>query len=269
MASKLLEVQQRHDDYINSLLAKFQRELESIVAAAQARTVAELRERLSVTNGKIDRSIRNARVLRQLDQIFLDALDRSGYRHLLTELVNQFPGQLEFFQETLEILGNATKHGLPKIEFGPRDLQVFADQGVSAKDGLQAVMEAIAARAKNRILMSVGGLSFADLAESLAQYLHRALPEAVGLAETATATYYRIMADRGYQLIEKDLPSMEISYQYEGPYDALTRPFCRHLLQLGKSYTRAQIDLMNNGQIPNVFISAGGWRCRHQWVIAL
>ena len=36
-----------------------------------------------------------------------------------------------------------------------------------------------------------------------------------------------------------------------------------------QAYTRAQINQTHNGQIPNVFISAGGWRCRHQWVIAL
>jgi hypothetical protein len=269
MPIDLATIHQRHDAYINSLLARFERELEAIVAAAQARTTAELREELSITKGKIDRSVKNARALRKLDQLFLDALDRAGYEHLLTELVNQFPGQLQFFQETLETLSAAMKTPLPKVEFSARDLQVFADQGLSAKDSLRAVMEAIAARAKNRILMSVGGLSFADLAESLAEYLHRALPEAVGLAETATATYYRIMADRGYQLIEKDLPSEEIRYRYAGPYDKLTRPFCRHLLQIGKDYTRPEIDRMDNGQIPNVFVSAGGWRCRHQWVIAI
>jgi len=272
MPSSLVQIQQRHDAYITSLLDGFQRELEGIVASAEARTVEALRERLSVTKGKIDRTIGNARTLRQLDRYLLDALDRAGYQHLLPELVNQFPGQLQFFQETMEVLASATKNGLPAINFSARDLQVFADQGLSAKDGLQAVIESIAARSKQRILMSVGGLPFAELAESLAQYMHRALPEAVGLAETATATYYRIMADRGYQLIERDLPSTEIRYGYFGPLDKLNRPFCREHRQDtidGKSWTRAEIDQMSNGQIPNVFISAGGWRCRHTWAIAI
>jgi hypothetical protein len=266
---ELLTIQQRHDGYITSLLDAFERELHAMLAVAQVRTTAELRNRLSLTDDKLDRSVKNARVLRSLDKVFLNALDRAGYQRLLNEFVSQFPGQLQFFQETLDVLSAATKNGLPKVEFSARDLQVFADQGLSAKDNLRGVMESIAARAKNRILMSVGGLRFADLAESLATYMQRALPEAVGLAETSTATYYRIIADRGYQLIEQDLPSMEIRYAYAGPWDLLTRPFCRHLLEVGKNYSRAQIDGMDNGQIPNVFISAGGWRCRHQWVIAL
>jgi hypothetical protein len=265
----LATIQQAQDGWINSLIANFERELNGILATAQARTLAQLQEKLSITGGKIDRSATNARTLRQFDAIFLEELDRAGYQHLLDELVSQFPNQLQYFQATLDVLSSAMKTPLPRVKFSPRDLQVFSGQALSVEDGLNAVMESIASQAKNRILLSVGGLPFADLAESLAKYLGKALPEATGLAETATATYYRIIADRGYQLIERDLPSMEIRYKYLGPYDIFTRPFCGHLLEVGKSYTRSQIDEMDNGQIPNVLISAGGWRCRHQWVIAL
>lgn len=264
----LITIQRAHNGWIDSLIANLETELNSILAVAQARTLAKLRDRLSVTDGKIDRSVKNTRTLRRFDALFMEEMNRAGFEHLLTEFVTQFPAQLRFFQDTLEVLSAAMKTPLPKLEFSARDLQVFADQGLSAKDSLEAVMGSIAARAKNKVLLSVGGLPFADLAESLAGYLQRALPEAVGLAETATATYYRIIADRGYQLVEKDLPEMEVRYKYAGPYDKLTRPFCRHLLELDKAYTRAQIDKMSNGQIPNVFISAGGWRCRHQWLIA-
>jgi hypothetical protein len=269
MSSDLVKIQQRHDDFIDSLLANFERELTAILHAATARTQARLRDALSVKDGKIERSVKNTRTLRKLDLMFMDEMERAGYGHLLTELVNQFPGQLTFFQDTLDVLSESMKNPLPPVKFSSRDLSVFADQGLSAKDSLEAVMESIAGRAKQKVLLSVGGLSFADLAESLSTYLSRSLPEAVGLAETATATYYRTLADRGYQLIEGDLPEMEVRYKYEGPLDKLTRPFCSHLLNVDRSYTRAQIDDMDNGQIPNVFISAGGWRCRHQWVIAL
>ncbi len=269
MPENLLTIQRAHNGWVDSLLQNFQSELSGILAAAQARTVAQLREQLTTEDGKIIRSVKNAKALRKFDQLFLDNLDRAGYQHLLNELVNQFPGQLQYFQDTLNVISEGMKNPLPTVKFGPRDLQVFTDQGLSAKDSLQSVMESVAAQAQNRILMSVGGLPFADLAESLAGYLQKALPEAVGLAETATATYYRIIADRGYQIIEQDLPSQEVRYKYAGPDDKLTRPFCRHLVEAGKSYTRAEIDEMDNGQIPNVFISAGGWRCRHQWLIAL
>ena len=256
------EIQQRHNGWIDALVANFERELQCVVASAQARTLAVLRENLKVENGNIRRTAGNAKTLRQLDTIFLQQLDRAGYQHLLNEFTGRFPGQLPFFQETLEAIGQGP------VKFSARDLQVFADQGVSVKDGLDAVAESVASEAKRRILLSVGGLPFADLSESLAGYLQRTVKDASGLAETAVATYYRMIADRGYQLIQSDLPSEVLRYRFYGPWDRLTRPFCKHLLQGGKSYTRDEVDGMDNGQIPNVFITGGGFRCRHQWLIA-
>ena len=269
MADDLVQIQAQQDASINSMLARFERELDAMVHSAMARTQARLQDLLSVTDGKIDRSVTNARALRRFDSIFLQELDRSGYNHLLEEFTNQFPGQFEYFQDALKTISAAQKTPLPEIKFRPRDLQVFADQQLTAEDSLRGAMEAIAAQAKNRVMFSAAGLTMPDLVESLSRYLSRSLPEVVSLAETATSTFYRVMADRAYQLIEKDLPEQTIKYRYYGPLDKLTRPFCGRLIEAAETYTRAQIDDMNNGQIPNVFISCGGWRCRHQWLIAL
>jgi hypothetical protein len=35
---------------------------------------------------------------------------------------------------------------------------------------------------------------------------------------------------------------------------------------VGKVYTRAEIDAMDNGQIDNVFLTGGGYNCRHVWM---
>lgn len=52
-------------------------------------------------------------------------------------------------------------------------------------------------------------------------------------------------------------------FQYIGPDDSANRPFCdRHV---DKIYTREEIDALDNGQIANVFLTGGGYRCRHHW----
>ena len=81
------------------------------------------------------------------------------------------------------------------------------------------------------------------------------------------STWYRTATDRAFQIIEEDLPAQEIRYEYSGLDDKLTRPFCEHLLEVGKAYTRAEIEKMDNGQLPNVFLTGGGWNCRHQWIL--
>jgi hypothetical protein len=53
-------------------------------------------------------------------------------------------------------------------------------------------------------------------------------------------------------------------YWYAGPADGLVRPFCRE--HLGKVYTRPEIDAMENNQLPNVFLTGGGYNCRHLWM---
>ncbi len=264
----LADIQRQHDKYIDSLLADFERELNGIVAGAMARTQAKLQGTLSITDGTIDRTAGNVRALRQLDRIILQEMDKGGFQQVLDELVAQFPGQLPYFQQVLETLSASMKTPLPPVEFGPRDLQVFGAQAAVARDGIEAAMESIAARVKNRVMLSIGGSSFSDLVTTLAESVQRGLPEVVGLAETATSTYYRVIADRGYQIIEAEAPNF-LRYRFYGPFDAVTRPFCRHLLEVDKAWTRPQIDEMDNGQIPNVFISGGGWRCRHQWLLAV
>lgn len=54
-------------------------------------------------------------------------------------------------------------------------------------------------------------------------------------------------------------------YEYEGPDDLITRPFCRKLLEAGGKYTLEQIQQMDNGQGLPVLTSGGGWNCRHMW----
>jgi hypothetical protein len=53
-------------------------------------------------------------------------------------------------------------------------------------------------------------------------------------------------------------------FAYFGPVDSKTRKFCMD--RVGKIYTRADIDGMNNGQLPNCLITRGGYACRHHWI---
>ncbi len=56
----------------------------------------------------------------------------------------------------------------------------------------------------------------------------------------------------------------EAVFLYAGPADKKTREFCRE--RVGKVFTRAEIDAMDNGQIDNVFLTGGGYNCRHTFM---
>jgi hypothetical protein len=58
-------------------------------------------------------------------------------------------------------------------------------------------------------------------------------------------------------------------YEYVGPMDDRTRPFCRDLLNQGGTHTLEDVGKMKNGQSLSVVTYGGGWNCRHDWVPVL
>jgi hypothetical protein len=55
-------------------------------------------------------------------------------------------------------------------------------------------------------------------------------------------------------------------FEYVGPFDKITRPFCRNLLSGKRVYTIDEINAMDNGQGLSVKQYGGGFNCRHQWI---
>lgn len=53
------------------------------------------------------------------------------------------------------------------------------------------------------------------------------------------------------------------AFLYSGPIDARIRPFCAS--KVARVWTRDVIDQMDNRQLPNTFLTRGGYNCRHQW----
>lgn len=99
-----------------------------------------------------------------------------------------------------------------------------------------------------------------ELLEDLADVLTGREAEVQTLYDTATAQF-----TREAQALTSDGTADEI-FAYLGPVDALMRPFCA--THIGKVYTRAEIDALDNGQrgMEDVFLHGGGYNCRHLWM---
>jgi hypothetical protein len=55
------------------------------------------------------------------------------------------------------------------------------------------------------------------------------------------------------------------TFEYLGPDDDITRPFCEDIIKRGRIFTKEEILAMDNKQGLPVFETGGGWNCRHQW----
>jgi hypothetical protein len=253
--------QSSHQD---SMLHAFEQHLHQIVLRAQAKVISSLQSDLSIDNGIIEMSAANYRILRGLNTMFMDAMEAEGYSALVEAFVGEFNGTLQFLDETLAFLSAELKTPLPLANL--RKDPVLATFKLTAVDALEDAVRGVAGAAMQRSMLSVGGLKFSTLVETLTDKFETTIAKARTLADTSMSTFYRTATDRAFRAIEKD-QKQETRYIYAGPDDKLTRPFCQRLVESGKSYTRAEIDRMNNGQLPNTFLTGGGWNCRHSWLM--
>lgn len=110
---------------------------------------------------------------------------------------------------------------------------------------------------KATVRAAIAGTSPSRLAQAIAPQVGRSVRQARSLVDTSLSIYSR-------QVEATQSTGKGDAYLYAGPADSAVRPFC--LQHLGKVYTRAAIDKMDNGQLPAVFLTAGGFNCRHRWV---
>lgn len=267
----LEKVYARHSAWIDSVALQFEDELRPVVDQAQKQLAAYLRATLTVKNGIVEQTPANLAILRQIDALFMQYLDAAGYQGVLDRYTSRFGEQIPFLQDTINFLAQQSGHSLPAVSFTADQLDLMGALEITSQASIRTAMRAVAGLAMQKIMFSAGGSSFADLVSVFEQEFGGSLARNRQRAETASSVYYRTITDLQYRLIEKEIPGLSQSYVYSGPLDKITRPFCRHMLAVTakRSLTRAEIDKLDNGQLPNVFQTGGGYGCRHQWLLSL
>jgi hypothetical protein len=271
----------RHDKFLDSLIDGYEEQLDPLIAAAQKRTLQILESKLTFdTSGNIEYTPANQHVLRSINRLFKIEMNRStkaapgGYKGLAQNFSDMFADHLPQFQDVLNQINASVvaKNGgsLPKVKFTAGDVDLFAAQAAGAKDMLDGVLDQTANAAKRQALFAVGGLKFSELAVELAEQFHKTKAQAVSMADTSVSMFYRTIASQSYKKIEEGLPQGAVAYEYAGPDDSITRDFCEDMLDKSSAQpmTREEIEAEDNGQIPNSFLSGGGYNCRHQWILS-
>lgn len=98
-----------------------------------------------------------------------------------------------------------------------------------------------------------------EILDDLAEALDDEMAAVQTLFDTQMSIYSRQVEALATEGLGADQP-----FLYVGPADNVTRPFC--LEYLGRVMTKAEIEQLDNGQLPNPFLTGGGYNCRHQWL---
>jgi hypothetical protein len=93
-----------------------------------------------------------------------------------------------------------------------------------------------------------------------------AVSKVLDISEARVATLYDTAVSIYGRQVEAVAAGNEgdTRFLYAGPVDEATRDFC--LEHVGRVLTRDEIDELDNGQIANVFLTGGGYNCRHVWM---
>ena len=202
----------------------------------------------AIAGGKtaLSRAIRAAKLRRQIQT----ALKEAGYESLAERATSV---SLDALVAQMEALRGAAR----LAAFTTPDLtRILALKELAKLDVLQQGQ--IIAQALWRTL-AYGIFSqrpIRDLLDDLADAIDVELHEAGTLYDTTVNVFAR--------QVEAMKSKEDDVYAYLGPADIKTRPFCHQ--HLGKVYTKPEIDAMDNHQLPNTFLTGGGYNCRHSWI---
>lgn len=256
------------DERIEAISDTFQDELNRIVMQAQARTLSILQGGLTFKGGTIERTAANRRALSSISKVFQNEMQAAGYPSLIQTFVGEWPGLNKYLQDTINAITATWRNPPPPMEFSPDDLKLLVGKQVKSVAELRSVVTSLANQAQTKTLFSTGAMSFSQVTEILAKYTGKTIPQARTLAQTATTTFYRAMADRNYRAIEAATGEPAF-FTYEGPDDQITREFCKKMLRRRRPLSREQIEALDNGQGLDPMTSCGGYNCRHSWVLTM
>ena len=259
------DVAEQQGEYVQSVVSGYARQVSAMSNRAAGRLFASMVTRLDMNRGVIQPTANNRAILAGIESEFFSFMSDLGYEQLNGVFVSQFPGQFRFFEQILRQLSDAMKTPL-RVE--PLALDSLRALQLSTISVLESDLVIVGQQAARNALFSFNGLPFRDLVDLVQDRFDLIPSQAETVGVTSMSTYYRSLGEGGVSQIEQQL-GVALSYGYFGPLDKLNRPFCKEKERQsrdGKSWTREQIDAMNNGStLSNVFINCGGWNCRHQW----
>lgn len=255
---------------MDELVAAFDREVSRMVRTATAMTTTELAGILSYEDDgvTIKKTSGNTRTLGRVAPIFGRHMDDLGYEQLVGAFTAKFPGQFRFLQAQLGAVSVGLEEPLVPFFLDKGARAPLAAQATASQVQLEDLVGKYGDAARREVLFGVAGLPRTEMAKVVAENLGKMPGEATNLGDTGMTVFFRSLQEASYDQIERDRPDIVQRFVYEGPLDKLTRPFCRRLLQNNFPRKRGDIEKMNNGRLSDPFVTGGGYRCRHQWILA-
>jgi hypothetical protein len=244
------------DTLLDSLEAKYESELNRVYAE-MTRRLDDYVVSFDVVEGAFANTPANMQRLANSRQQIGQILRESGYTETVDNMLSEYEGIIE--QVNRDYIARGISPAFDQIDTEALRLAASQDLAYMETIGDQGV-QAVSRQLVNAVGGNGNAVDFINsIKDSVPAYYKR---WASTYATTAQANFARSVEDK----VQRAAGVTE--FEYFGPLDKNTRPFCRDLLLKGGTHTREEIAKMDNGQTPvgTVKEMGGGWNCRHRWL---
>jgi hypothetical protein len=250
IAQDLFAIDRALDREIDRLAAVFLGDLDGVTRRWQ-RAIARAIDRLDRNGAMLAKTAANVRAARASEGRVRQGLADSGFGDAAQHAFDDF-GQVV----------KLSARALRKTGLTPTLREADADLLNTYRQLKLAEFERLADNYATRIggVISkavVAGQSAAELSLETQELLQTFANEARTLFETGAGEFAQTMT-----LLKGGTEARRV-YLYSGPIDSRIRLFCLDVV--GRVWSRSRIDKMDNRQLPNSFLTRGGYNCRHQW----
>lgn len=233
---------------VDDMAVSFASELDQVLVLLTAK-IRALVKKLDTEKGRLVSTRTNLVLALQLRQDLLGTLEHAGYHDLAVSALDASLDAL-----TTEMV----KANVGVIQVGAFDVDALVAMKQLRLAELLQVGDDIGVQLWRVVVDGVlGARPVLDLVDDVSDLLDISARHARTVYDTAISTYTRKVAQLGAT------GKPDEAWFYVGPVDSKIRPFC--LQHVGKVYGRTSIDDMDNGQLPDVFTTGGGYNCRHIW----
>ena len=254
----------QHAARIDAIASNFFEQLTQVMDAVRVRVTSRLLQELAIEGGWVQSNMQNSAVIRSMDTMFSEELGSSNYHAVVAAFVSTLSLQIDEFSSAYAMAQEKYPRLRGLFTLTESDAGVLADQAGAALLALETKSLEATSALRTLSSKSLGGILVSDLIEVVSGII-RKVAEVEQMGIDQLTTFFRLVGNLVYSNIEK--LGLVIFYKLFGIRDSRNRSFCAALLDANKLYTRAEIDLMDNGQIPGVFDNVGGYGCRHWFTL--
>lgn len=231
---------------VDALTDSFADELAIVLTFLKAKVRTLVKKLETDTNGRVVSTRQNLALSLRLRADLIRALEQAGYHGLA----------LDATDAPLDRLAAQVLKGAPDVAMGAFDLDALVAMKQVRFAELLLIGEDLAAQIWRVTLDGVvGARPVLDLVQDLSDFMDISEKRARTVYDTLVATYSRQVGQLG------TTGEPDEAFLYVGPDDVKTREFCAE--HVDRVYSRAAIDAMDNGQLPNTMLTGGGFNCRH------